>query len=83
MGNNSENQQKILIREIRELTKEVRLSNSFWRKFLLALLTGLGTVIGATVLVAVLIFFLSQLASFDFLRPFVQDIVQIVQTTKK
>jgi hypothetical protein len=73
----------MLAKEIRELTKELKTTNSFSQKFLLALVNGFGTVIGATVLIAILIFILSKLANIEFLKPFVQTIVETVQNAKK
>ncbi|MCC6643527.1 hypothetical protein IT411_02155 [Candidatus Peregrinibacteria bacterium] len=72
-----------LSRQLAILTKELRTSNSFKQKVIGALITGFGTVIGATVLVALLIFLLTQLASIEMIRPMVQSIVEIVQTSPK
>lgn len=72
-----------LSRQLAMLTRELRTANSFKQKFVGALITGFGTVIGATLLVALLIFILSQLASIELIRPLVQDIVTVVQSSKK
>lgn len=72
-----------LSRQLALLTRELRISNSFKQKFIGALITGFGTVIGATILVALLVFILSQLASIELIRPLVQDIVNVVQSSKK
>ena len=72
-----------LSRQLALLTRELRISNSFKQKFVGALISGFGTVIGATLLVALLIFILSQLASIELIRPLVQNIVEVVQTSKK
>ena len=77
-----ESQIKDLQHQIHLLTVEIETTNSFLRKFLLALVTGLGTVIGATLLIALLVYILSQLATFEVLKPFVQSIVDIVQHSK-
>ncbi len=70
-----------LIHQIALLTKELRLANSLPHKFTAGLLTGLGTAIGATLLVAILIFILTQLSSIELLRPFVENIVNMVRTS--
>lgn len=72
---------EILSDEIGMLIKELRDSNSLRRKLIGALLTGFGTVIGATLLVAILIFILTQLASIEVLRPLVESIVNMVKTS--
>jgi len=67
--------------EIEILTKEIRALNSFRQKFISAVITGFGTVIGATVLVALLIYILTQLASIEIIRPFIESIVNMVKTS--
>lgn len=69
--------------EIKALIQELRRSNSLEQKFISALITGFGTVIGATLLVALLIFLLSKLATIESLKPFVEQIVDIVKNAKK
>ena len=72
-----------LAKEITLLRQEIQKSNSFLQKFFAGLLTGLGTVLGATVLLALLIYLLSQLATFEWLKPFVEQIVEIVKNSTK
>jgi hypothetical protein len=72
-----------LYAEMRALRQEVRNSNSFWQKFIGGILAGFGTVIGATLVVAFLIYLLTQLASIEWLKPLVEEIVKIVDRTKK
>jgi diacylglycerol kinase len=73
----------LLIRELQLLRRELRLANAYRYKFLAGLLTGLGTVLGATVLVAILIFILTQLATIEVIKPFIENIVDIVQSTHR
>ncbi|MGL5830522.1 MAG: DUF5665 domain-containing protein [Candidatus Altimarinota bacterium] len=72
-----------LIRELYLLRRELRLANSFRNKFFGGLLTGLGTVLGATLLVAIVIFILSQLATIEIIKPFVENIADIVQNARR
>lgn len=72
-----------LSKQLSILIKEIKITNSLKHKFLLSLVTGLGTVIGATVLVALLIFILSKLATIEVIKPFVENVVEIVQTAKR
>ena len=44
--------------EISKLTQQVRLQNNFWQRLLLGLATGVGTVLGATVVTTVVFFLL-------------------------
>ncbi|MBP6085137.1 hypothetical protein KA517_02775 [Candidatus Gracilibacteria bacterium] len=78
-----QNQEEVLAHEIRLLRKELRLLNSWPRKLFSALLVGFGTVMGATVVVALVIFILTQLASIEFLKPLVEKVVDIVQNTRR
>ncbi len=53
--------------ELQAIKKELKISNSFSRKFSLALIYGLGTVIGATVVVALLVYILSLFTNIVFI----------------
>lgn len=72
-----------LIHELQLLRRELRIANAFRYKFLGGLLTGLGTVLGATLLVAIVIFILSQLATIEIIKPFIENITDIVQNTRR
>lgn len=72
-----------LIKELHLLRKELRLANSWKYRLVLALLTGFGTVFGATVVVALVLFILSQLASIELIRPLVEWVVHIVEDSRK
>ncbi len=71
-----------LSQQIHRWNKELTAANSFRNKFIGGLLTGFGTVLGATLLVALLVFILSQLASIELIRPFIEEITHIVQRSK-
>ncbi len=72
-----------LIKELHLLRKELRLANSWRYRLLLALITGFGTVFGATVVVALVLFILSQLASIELIRPLIEWTVHIVENSRK
>jgi hypothetical protein len=80
---NSNDPTTLLIRELQLLRRELRIANAFRYKFLGGLTTGLGTVLGATLLVAILIFILSQLATIEVIKPFIETITDIVQNTRR
>jgi hypothetical protein len=67
-----------------ELTeiKKLMISNKekFHYRFLLGVVGGFGTVIGATIVVAVFIYVLGQLTSVETLRPFIEEIIEIVKS---
>ncbi|MBD3360199.1 hypothetical protein GF366_00185 [Candidatus Peregrinibacteria bacterium] len=82
-----------LTNEVKELTKEVKklkklefmrvLKSPFkfmWFSFLKGLMVGLGTVIGASVLVALLIYILSKISFVPIVGDFVKDIIQQIET---
>jgi len=69
----------ILVREMKKLRLELEAMNSFMRRFSLGVLTGFGTVVGATVVVALVVFILSKLATIETIKPFVEQIVHIVE----
>ena len=70
-------------KEIRLLNEQLSYLNSWRTKFLTGIITGFATVMGATVVVALVIFILTQLATIEWLKPFVEDIVNIVQTARR
>jgi len=69
--------------EMTKWHKDMLEANSFKNKFIGGLLTGLGTVLGATLLVALVLYVLAQLASIEMIRPFVEEIAGIVQNSKR
>lgn len=71
----------ILSQEIAVLITELRRANSLRQKLISALLTGFATVLGATLLVTIVIYVLTQLANIEALRPFVEAIVTMVKTS--
>jgi hypothetical protein len=66
---NNENIEKLLV-QMKELTKQTAISNSPSRKFLLGIVQGFGTVIGATILVALILSILGLLANFGVFSGF-------------
>lgn len=71
-----------LIHEFKSLRKELHTYNSWSQRLLLAVITGFGTVMGATVVVALIVYILTQLASIEMLKPFVENIVNIVEKSR-
>lgn len=69
-----------LLAEMKRLRKELAKGNSSHRRFWMGVAGGFGTVIGATVVVAVVLFILTKLASIEVIKPFVEQIVHIVET---
>ena len=59
-----------ILKEAREIKKYLALSNSPLRRFLLGIINGFGTIIGATIVVALLISILSLLANFGVFTNF-------------
>ncbi len=72
---------KALVHEFKLLRKELQIYNSWSQRLLLAVITGFGTVVGATLLVALIVYILTQLATIEILRPFIENIVSIVEKT--
>jgi hypothetical protein len=81
-----------LSKEVKELTKEienlkelefVKILKDPWRllglSFIKGVMVGFGSVIGATVLVALFIYLLSQISFVPIVGDFVKDIIQEIQ----
>jgi hypothetical protein len=76
MENNIDSE-KLLV-QMKELTKQVAASNSSSRRFLLGIVQGFGTVIGATLLVALVLFILGLLAKFGIFSGFSTWLVETI-----
>lgn len=76
-------EEQSLIKELHLLRQELRMANSWRHRLLWAVITGFGTVMGATVVVAIVLFILAQLASIEIIRPFVEWVVHIVENANK
>ncbi|MCC7432618.1 hypothetical protein IT412_03780 [Candidatus Peregrinibacteria bacterium] len=74
---------EIITKELAALIKELKIANSFKQKFFSSLLGGFATVIGATLVVAIVIYLLTQLANIEVLRPFIENIVSMVKNSYK
>lgn len=74
-------------KELNELRESVdRLNagfNSIKRRFLVGIATGLGTVIGATIVVSLLAFLLRPLANIEILRPGIESIIEIMDEERE
>lgn len=79
----TKSEEQSLIKELHLLRQELRMANSWKHRFLWAVITGFGTVMGATVVVAIVLFILAQLASIEVIRPFVEWVVHIVENSKR
>ncbi len=58
---------------------ELRRANSFWRKIGLGIMTGFGTVIGATIIVAITLSILSLLSHYGIFPSFNDWIVETIR----
>lgn len=76
-------EEQSLIKELHLLHQELRMANSWKHRLLWAVITGFGTVMGATVVVAIVLFILAQLASIELIRPFVEWVVHIVENANR
>lgn len=79
----TKSEEQNLIKELHLLRLELRMANSWKHRLLWAVITGFGTVMGATVVVAIVLFILAQLASIEVIRPFVEWVVHIVENSKR
>ena len=80
------------VRKLRELLEKLRLQQYVqtllntrriaWVSFLSGIFSGLGTVIGATLVLAFLIFILSRLELVPYIGKFIAEIVKIVKQQK-
>jgi hypothetical protein len=76
-------EEQSLIKELHLLRQELRMANSWKHRLLWSVITGFGTVMGATVVVAIVLFILAQLASIELIRPFVEWVVHIVENANR
>jgi len=87
---------KDLVKDLRLLTKEVKRLKSMefikvfknpwkfmWFSFLKGLMIGLGTVLGASVLVGMLVWTLSKIKLVPIVGDFIQDVIVEVQSAQK
>lgn len=75
--------QQALLDEIIFMRKALLNQASLKTKFLQGMAGGLGTVVGATVLVALVLFILNQFASIEILEPIVHRVIEIIDKTGK
>ncbi len=68
-----------IITEATEIREQLQKSNSLPRKFFSAIVTGFGTVIGATILVAITIYIISLFPHVGFLGQFNDWIVDTIK----
>lgn len=85
-----------LVAEVRSLTREIKRLKEMdfmqvfkspfkfmWFSFLKGLMVGFGSVLGASVLVAIFVYLMSQISLIPIIGDFVEDIVLQVQTGKE
>lgn len=72
---------KETLAELKKINRGLLQENSLKRKFLQGILTGFGTFLGATVIVALLVLILTQLATIEAIKPIIENIVKIVKNT--
>jgi hypothetical protein len=65
-------QTKNLEKTIQGLTKVIDKQNSYWRRFLIGLVFGTGTAIGATIFAGLIIYLFSILVGSSDIAPFLQ-----------
>jgi ABC-type methionine transport system permease subunit len=70
-----------MLRELREMKRALLNQASLKTKFLQGMASGFGTVVGATLIVALFIFILNQVAEVQILEPLVQRVIEIVNKT--
>ncbi|MFH1720602.1 MAG: DUF5665 domain-containing protein [Patescibacteria group bacterium] len=96
MSNKKPSQEKLtleLAKEVKELSKNIRNLESekifqiikspwrlMWMSFLKGLMVGFGSVLGATVIVAIFIYLISQVEFIPIIGEWVNEIVEQVQT---
>ena len=72
-----------LLREIRELSSQLRRNTAafteFRWRFLGGLYQGVGTVVGATVVIAIIIRILARLATVEAVGPYIRDLQQMLE----
>jgi hypothetical protein len=74
-----------ILKELKLIRKDLRKTSEIFnlkRKFISSMVGGFGTVLGATVLVSLLIFILTQLATIQILEPIVKAVITIVARQK-
>lgn len=76
MANKKNLDQKQLSTEIAHLTQQVRLHNSFVRRFLMGIVAGVGTAVGATIVASVLVYSLSRIIKTVDDIPILGNIIQ-------
>jgi hypothetical protein len=52
-------------------------------RFLVGIFNGLGTVLGATIVVSLLIFLIKLFASFGWFKPIVDEVIKIIESRQK
>lgn len=67
----------VLAKEVSDLTKLVKRMTSLRMRFLFGIIEGFGGVIGATIVVSIALFVLTQLEQVGFLKPFVESILNL------
>ncbi len=76
-----------LLQEIKQLNQQFQKNNknqsNFLRFLLIGMMQGFGTIIGATILVALFLFLLRPFTNVNWIRPYVDQIIQIIQTHSK
>lgn len=74
-------------RELADLRESIdRLNtgfNSIPRRFLVGVATGLGTVVGATIVVSILVFLLRPLANIEMFRPSVESVIEMMDEERE
>lgn len=79
----------VLKSELNKLTNHrfMRIQNSFWRLLLYqltnGLMMGLGTVLGATILVSVLVYFLSQIELMPIIGEWATQVLEQIEQRKR
>lgn len=72
-----------LTQELAKLSKSISMQNSLKYNFVRGLFFGLGTFLGTTIFVALIVYILSKLTTISVLEPFINQIVDIVQNPSR
>ncbi len=75
-----------IVKELKLLRRDFKKYSSqetFKRRFLMSLVTGFGTVLGATLLVSLLVVVIRPFSNVKILEPIVKQVISIVENSKK
>ncbi len=76
-----------LLQDVKQLNqhfqKNNKNQNNFLRFLVIGMMQGFGTILGATILVALFLYLLRPFTNVDWIRPYVDQVIQIIQRHSK